>query len=534
MQNYKLFNILSLLLISIFVLTACRKDLPVLQPEHHAQEVSVQLQLQYSMKGIGSNKTKAAEYLDGQPDENKITSLTIFIINLKPDSSLNWDSVKYATHYVQLTGENAEDITFNINTNTGKKHIYIGANMTMHQIVSFCANKGVYTSSGTTYTQTIGDFVDLSGRGIVMFGQAVMNDGSDNPIINITGLEDESNPLDTKLELSRVVSKVALTYEPNASDSEFVILANGTGSIKAENIYFMLNNTAKSIDFIKGMDIDYSRYSMKDYLAYNSLNTFNPLLYYYKSNPISDFILYTPSEFLPGVNTSNAYYTAKMQLPIDIVAGNENPYLKGLDEYIPPTANSGKHTHYNSSLYCLENTVSTADFTPADSILDVRHGINTKVIVVAKYTPGIVLHYESGVILTPKTGLSESQMDAITNNDPNGDGTFYAVLKSSNPNTYEFYTYDAKEFINSNPPSEGLPQFITYKGGYGYYATFISQPTTNIEDDDNYNLYRNHYYILSVKEFTPPGAVYPQDVYMMVNSETTDWLPGKSTTVIVE
>ena len=533
-----------LLLFSILAITACKKE-PIRQEDLYAEQVNVKFQLALSISGIGPNPlTRAPEdELEGDdPFENKITSLTIFVIDYKDATDpLDWTKVSHANIISSIPAPSTLDVE--IRTTTGKKQIYVGANMTGQHISSFYSGKGVFTSNGNTYSEVISDFVHPI-RGITMFGQMFTESTPnvfDNPVFEITASNTEANPIDTELELSRVVSKVALTYtnsipalDPLNPDAPLALGIDG--SIKIKNIYFMLNNTSKTIDFIGGTNIyDYSycRYLMDDYLAYNSNNSFNPLLYSYKKNPENDFMIYAPGSFVPSNVAGNAFGVKPILLPFE-TPGDPYRDISGLEKYVGVI--NGKHTHYDSFLYCLENTVST--FNVTNNVLDMRHGINTKVVVAAKYTPSTVEHTDDPVNTAPTThsialATAEDDFDDMTINDPNGEGTFYAVLVSAN--TYMFYTFNAKTYIENNPPTGGIPEFITYKGGYGYYATFISQPVAaNIDEDEYYDLKRNHYYILSVKEFSPPGVVYPQDAYMLANSEITNWVSGKPTTVTVE
>ena len=528
-------NIYFLLFFCILVLSACSSgddivaevEIPVVD-ESYQENVDAYFQLQ-----LGANtilRSSNEELLPGDdPGENKMTTLTFFVIDLDAANNLDWTTVKS----VSMPAPTGTSIEFSLRTRAGDKHIFVGANMSFAQITAFMTNEGKYTSSGATYKDVIDEFADINGRGIVMFGQLKLTGG--DPVIKITEAtsSDPSNPLDTKVELTRVVSKVALTYE--ASDTPgFVKLAEGMeGSISASNIYFMLNNTSKSIDFISGMNSNHSKFSMEDYLAHNpGNNSFNPLLYFYKNNPTEDFMIYAPSSFVPGEFANDAFETELIQLPFESTSGN--PYHTGGLEKYEGKDSEGKHKHYTSFRYCLESTISTSGVA-SNNVLEMRPGINTRVVVAAKYTPGKVWHTsDPDTELTKQSVETEAEMDGLTVNDPNGKGTFYAVLISAN--TYEFYTYNAKEYYENNPPTGGVPKFIAYIGGYGYYATFISQPDTDVEKekDENYNLNRNHYYILSVEKFTPPGVVYPRDAYILVNSETTDWKIGKSTNVTAE
>ena len=491
-----------------------------------ANEVSVHFLLQI---GENSSLRSGGDELEGTSDENKIKTLTFFVIDIKSNNDLDWSRVKYVP-MLAPSSPTTTPIEVSVRTNPGKKCVYVGANMSVAQITSFCANKGRYTVEGNTYKDVINDFTN-SSRGFVMFGQ-MKSKSSSSFVIEVT---EGDELIETKVDLSRVVSKVALTYTPDTKEG-YATIANGIGGfIDADSIYFMLNATSKSIDFIPGTT---PRYVMSEYIA-ESADPAYETLYHYITDPTKDFMFYTPQGEVLGITGGSNFFTATSQLPIEIPLGGDNPYHQGLEKYIAPSENSvelGKHTHYSSSWYCLENTVSSAGFEPPSDIKELRKGINTQVIVVAKYIPEIIHHYDSDidadnlVSCYPSSGATNREdihdaMEAITNNDadPNGPYTFYAVqippFDPLNPR-YEYYTYDAKKYMEDvlHDPQN----FITYKGGYGYYFTFVSQ-NKPIAEDKYYNLKRNNYYILNVEKFIPPGAVYPQQLYMLINSETVEW-----------
>jgi len=495
------------------------------------KDVTANLQLQIQIGGGGALKSLKDGTLNGDnnPDENKITKLTFFVIDLDQNGDLNWNKVRHASiaapASLQTGTALSENITVRIRTSVGKKHIFVGANMSVAQINSFWTNKGIYTSPADTYHDVVRDFTDFSGMGMVMFGQM---EAAGSPIIEIVGEYPIENPFDTSVALERVVSKVALTYTADPGNSNHAKLHPGIdGFIDADSIYFMLNTTSKSIDFIKKATPSY-RYKMSDYLE---VNTNYYTLYSYKKDPTDDFMMYTPKGIVYGPS-GTTYNTAEIKMPNDISPGDDNPYHKGLSEYDPSL--TPNHKHYGSSLYCLENTVeydlSLPD--PDDKLEQVRQGINTRVIVAAKYVPNIIWHYNGSgnVYQVPINSHVDLQNITKDNGDTNGEYTFYAVLITpaapSVPAEYEYYTYAAKEHILANPDPNDPKDFITYKGGYGYYATFVTQGKDATEDE-NYNLERNTYYILNVEQFVPPGAVYPQQVYMLVNSETTEWVTKK-------
>ena len=564
-----------LLLFCILAITACVKE-PIRQEDLYAEQVNVKFQLALSLNGESGSQTRTDKLPGKDPEENRITSLTMFIVDLDASSKLVWETAKYVVFpiasNIDLSDPQNNPWEANVKTTLGRKHIYVGANMTSAQRASFCTNKGIYTSSGTTYKEVIGDFV--SNRGIVMFGQ-LMGEYSPNvytePVFDISGPSSEDSPIVSGLELNRVVSKVALTYTPYSDPAKagFVKLSDGIdGFIRAANVHFMLNNTSKSIDFIEGLDNEeYSDanhyYEMTTYLEYNdpNNNTSNPLMYAYIKDPVENFMIYMPEEVLPGIGNIG-YSTPKIRFPfyygsLDNTNNEPDTYCNDVLEEYKGTSNGGKHWHYNSSLYCLESTVSTTAFEPSGYIRQMRNGINTRVVVAAKYTPGKIRHCSSGssvdteITLDADAGTAEDQMDDMTTggvgdewkNDPFGPGTFYAVVKEvvtggTTTKMYTYYTFAAKNY-RKNLNTDHLDyipenEFILYQRGYGYYATLISQPTVNVEADKNYNLYRNHYYILNTQFFTPPGAVYPQDIYILVNSVTTKWVSGKSTCVTVE
>ena len=525
------------------------------------------MNLTLGFAGGQSAATKAnPDILDGEhPFENKITSLTLFVVDIDSNKDLIWTNVKYAT--VPLNSTDTEDVEaeVHIKTTIGKKYVYVGANMTPAQQADFVNYKGNYTSPGETYRDVIGDFVN-DNRGIVMFGQ-VKNDGADPDRFVIEVIDPGGNNpqyINVEVEVERAVSKVALTYTPDGTLGDgyaYAKLATGvTGFIKSDNIYFMLNNTSKSIDFVGGMGSkypelgdglfpDYSthyNYKMVDYLIYNNdLVTTNFRRYFYtrEKDPTKDFMFYTPSGHVYDID-DKAYNVGIIKYPFETKGQPKDPYHEGIKPYVD------NQTHYISSLYCLENTVNTTGMTNSpDEIISMRDGINTRVIVAAKYTPGKIWHYDEDedpdvfeIIFSATSSAdiadAEAKMEDITGDDPEGENTFYAFLKDDGlgDKTYFYYTYAAKEYlVLTDSENYQAANFITYYSGYGYYATLISQPEDEDKaDDKSYDLRRNNYYILNANYFTPPGAVYPQDAYMLVNSETTEWKPGKTTNIIVD
>ena len=527
MQNSK-FYIYLLGLLFILTLNTCSNDdfgHPVVEDKLY-EEVLAHFQLQL---GESTSLRSDPDFLNGTTAENKISSLTFFVIDLDGSNDLDWTRIKYA--YVSApVNPTTTPIEFSIKTGTGKKRVYVGANMSFDQIHSFCTKKGKYTSPGNTYDEVIRDFVDLGNRGIVMFGQVKMKDAPHSPTIEVLG----DDVIETKAVLERVVAKVALTYTRNTEPGvNHAIITDGIGGfIDADSIRFMLNATSKSIDFVQS-----SRYyNMSDYIATNG----GEAVYHYIKNPIPNFMLYTPGGIPGKPEESIVYATATIKLPIEILPGEDDPYHLplGLVELDPnPTPNPNWHDY--SSLYCLENTVNSSGFELAPELEELRRGVNTHVVVAAKYVPDAIYHIKvegKDTTLIQKSITTHGQLLDITNNsaDPNGHYTFYAVLIAaatpSTPALYDYYTYDAKQFKEKGDAT--LP-FITYKGGYGYYTTLITQDKP-MDEDGHYDLIRNNYYILNAEKFTPPGAVYPQQLYMLINSQTVEWKNQEAKEILLD
>ena len=531
MQNTK-FYIHFALLFCILLTNACSDDNldnSDAGQGAYAEEVAAYFQIQLNE---GKNLRSSYLTLNGTPAENKINTLTFFIVDLKDDGELDWTWVKRASI---LAPSNLSNIKVSIKTNTGNKHVFVGANMSAAQISSFCINRGQYTAVGNTYKDIVSNFADSLGHGFVMFGQMKMQ-GTESSVIKVDGGE---NIISTKANLDRVVSKVALTYTPTSDPSDtnekHVTIGNGIGGfIDADSVYFMLNATSKSINFLGTSP----RYTMSDYIKHNTDPDYQTL-YHYQMDPTNHFVIYTPQGLVPGeVNLINTYPTETIKLPTDMLLG-DNPYRQGLSK----PHDAGLDTdpkpewHSYSSLYCLENTVNSTgiDFGSEQSTLkELRKGINTHVIVAAKYIPGMIYHYSAPdtdytpIVLHADDGNDKLLEITSNNGDANGPYTFYAVLQEpvATPAKYDYYTYDAKKFLDGkgNPPN-----FIAYKGAYGYYSTFVTQDP--LAKDEDYDLERNNFYVLNVKEFTPPGAVYPQQVYMLINSQTVDWEVQKAINV---
>ena len=508
MQKSKFYIYFLFIIFCIFVINACTND-GFVNPVAEKDEIVTHFRVQLSKNSI---LRSATDSLDGTLAENKINKLSFFIIGLKDNNELDWTWVKHVSILAPHDLMNSP-FTVLIKTTAGKKHVFVGANMSDAQISSFCTNKGVYTSSENTYTDVKQDFADSLGRGFVMFGQMLNATAPFSPDIEVV----ENDTIKATLELSRVVSKVALTYTPKTQGSKFAPLFQHPlidGYIDVDSVYFMLNSTGKSIGFVpNGIT-----YNLFDYIAPN-VDPEYQTLYHYKVDPTQQFMFYSPQGVVQGNPLD--YNVAAIKLPIEIQPGDENPYCQGLEEYIPPSAATGdKHTHYKSSLYCLENKVNSSGFD-AELLNEFRKGLNTHVIVAAKYVPKTIWHYDGSDIID-KTISIDSDLFNVTNDDvDNGPYTFYAELISAvgdTPVLYKYYTYAAKKHLEQE---ETAPNFITYKGGYGYYSTFVTQEA--LANDADYDLNRNHYYILNVKQFTPPGAVYPEQLYMLVNSQTVEW-----------
>ena len=568
MQGFKRYIYILSCLFCILTLSACSSDDFVagsdIAIDEPRQEVDAHFQLQLDLSGTsnGDKRTKVtrtASTLPGiDPDENRITSITLFVVDANTSNEPIWGTAKHTVLPI-LSGTisgTTGSLEMGIKTTLGKKLIYVGANMSTAQITDFCTSGGKYTSSKNTYKGVIDEFVDLNGRGIVMFGQlkGESTPGTyDVPIFNITGSTDKDNPIETGVELNRVVSKVAFTYtaDENLGEGYAQLAEEVTGGfIKAANIHFMLNNTSKSIDFVGGLDNTFSNFRMGDYLIHSTnVTSENPRLYSYRKTPIPDFMIYTPIGHVFDQD-GTFFNTGSLDIPYNLDNSNppkDNPYFYSdpIDKY-KGTTNAGKHWHYNSSLYCLENTVTTAGLpdTPAE-IIDMRHGINTKVVVAAKYTPHSIWYLDGTALeyYDPVAGTSATDIEAMITT-LTGDGTFCAVrsVDGTGEVTYVYYTENAAKHVQELPSDN--PNFVDeskidrYDRGYGYYATFITQPKLDnpveMANDENYNLRRNNYYILNATYFTPPGAVYPQDLYILVNSVSTKWSEGKTTNIIVD
>lgn len=139
----------------------------------------------------------------GTADENRMYSLTVFLVPLKDDGSENLTTgqVQHTTVYVtDLTDGIYQDgalqgyrLTVNFQTNFGKKHIYVGANLQDDQIAAFCNGNSsvIYSQSEAPDLKTImNHFMQVSderftytGSRISMFAQAL---NGTSPDFNIT------------------------------------------------------------------------------------------------------------------------------------------------------------------------------------------------------------------------------------------------------------------------------------------------------------------------------------------------------------
>ena len=519
-----------MLLLSLFTATACIKENVPGPEEVHRKEVVAKFHITLTLGGKDmGGRTRADGELGGTAHENHLSSVTLFVVACNETTEqLDWTNVKYVTLLAPPSLSLSSSETVDIITTTGKKQIFIGANMSAQQIVSFVLNRGVFRSAGVDYRATIADFVHPT-NGITMFGTAVDLAPANPAKPEIIEVRSNAPDYDIEVDLERVVAKVALVYSEDdpLNPSGNVEMDDVTGSyggfMPAEKVYFMLNNTSKTVNFLHAAS---GTFNIGDYISYDTSGGGS---YYYNTDPRNDFVVYTPTGLIYGQGNTESFGTPQLQLPLD----DDDPYCAspGIEVYDPTKGDNQKH--YDSFLYCLENRVSTSGFGSLDPTLVARQGINTQVIVAARYVPGKIKHFD-GSTLDLVTVSDMVGMDAITALDPNGPGTFYAVYTGNDSPDgypiYDYHTYGAIEHYEGQP-IEDQPAFIvhksylTYKGGYGYYTTFISQPKADKTNDSAYNLDRNYYYVLNITKMTPPGAsVTPQREYMLINSETEKWI----------
>ncbi len=565
---------LGLLAICTFVWIAlsCQKEerlkVPAKAPAALPTDVVVDLAVSLPDEGV---RTRSGHLLDRTEGESGVKSLVVFIVDLTPDGKEVYPvsaSASLSHTAIQAwLGGNVEGVEVKMNTTTGKKHIYVGANMSEAHIRAFAEGKpfkasGVGNAINEVMSFDTSDPDAAAGREILMFAPAM--NGTDR-VFEITSAD---RHVSGTAGLERMVAKVLLTANLNTeitgkkySSAYANVSINddaNKGWCRVEDIRYMVRNINRTVNWpleaniydknlLYGSGAPYLDNVGRWYPNRTGLvGTDDPYEFYMDPN----FLL---SEQLDADGEVRAEAISQFENnPFDALrTAADNVIVRSADVFDESRLSAStvpeKDSHYSQGLYCLENTViddiafsygggvADAGFWDAVNSLDAKAAKDQSAGYVTSYlqiamrcTPG-VLHTENGeeTFTSEDAALQQltGQVDPGNSSHIYDEGTFWARYDDGN-SEWKFYTLKGmqKEMTASGLSSQ---DFVIYEGGWSYYTTFIDG-----KDDGKHLTYdgqrewgvrRNHYYILNIEKITFPGSSVPATMPIKINSVSTEW-----------
>lgn len=487
-------------------LTGCTdSDAEYIDVSESVQPVTVYVR--FGVQVAGSRDTRSVPVGDNNAKEDLLTSVTLFLISLKDDGiTEDWTQVQHVTIYGSQT---SNGYFSRIETLPGKKHVYVGANLSLEQINAISQSsdgKGLYNGNGIGYEHLISEFV--TDDGIVMTGKRTGD---------ITIQDKQTTTADSPLyigevELKRVVSKVLMVCDTYTGSTYVKLTAGQTarptsdpGWIKLEDVRFSLNSTNRQVYLLKPEDAKDPNYEIPPYVTRDAGGN-----YQYTTAGKSAFDVCTPAEVWSVGMQPLAYDAAKM--------------------------NVDGTTDYTEGFYCLENTVTTAPLsggpawnTASGNVL--ARLVTTHILVAAKFTPSTVIDGSGSTQSLTSPDDAPTRLPATTA----ADGEVHIAGTYFTRDGKKIYSYDG--MIKAIADSNGKltrDAFSTFEGGIGYYYTYIggsadANGTLGFAAASGIN--RNDYCLVHITNFSVPSAQLSQP--MRATMKVVDWEIKQSGSITV-
>jgi hypothetical protein len=528
----------------------------------------------------------------GTAAENQIRSVTVFMVDLdeKNREQLTYDHIRAGSVYVQTTtlpssGTTGYDVTINLKTTTGRKHVYVGANLSDDQIE--CFRKDNRPVEYTHYTdanlkEIMSHFMTISdeqftytGSLISMFAKAapekIMTDATAADSIFVVSASTGNDLLTIaveKLQLERTVAKVLLTCLPyyNSKNKEETQDDGYENCIAIQD----LNETARQLDPTNTLTEEQLKAKYRGWVkqgdAYYILNiaartqrllrdSIATLGNYVTQLRNYDFVA------ADGDVYTRRYlsYTAEM---LSLSARDSIPFFADAlrrravtcetrDEAL--TTHEGVYTLPNLFRFRKSDKAgeeaawySTTYGTPL-KLDSVAKKVATYMLVAVRYVPRTLhcLDDEGKDEEVTFETMEEAQkaLPAIeVDQESYPQGTYWAEVHTNDNGEIsgmDYYTYEAMLQKIPEGSNWSLQRFRCYQGGFGYFITYID-PAQNEEkmlsydydvkvknptvprQDRIFGLERNHYYVLRTEEITVPGASALSGP-MRLNAVLLDW-----------
>lgn len=463
------------------------------------QPVAVYVHFGVEIAGTDTRATAG----DGTGEE-KISTVTLFLVAQHADGSEDWTDVQYQTvdYPVSADGKHLS----RIETKPGNKQVYIGANLTVGQIAAIRSSAngtGLHASAGQGYEAVIGEFVHPGG--IVMTGK-----GTNALTVPATPVTPD-NPLDAgSIELERVVSKVLLvcdtytggTYAKMSTDAARPM--SDPGWIKLSDIRFALNTTNRKVYLLKTADGKDPNDDIAPYVTTDAGGN------------------YVSTE----AGASNFDFCALQ----DIHATGIAPLAYNAGTYGTASGSTG----YTEGMYCLENTTSTtftalsSDWTTATANVVARL-VTTHLLVAAKFIPATIID-GNGATQTPASPDNATALLPATtaaDGEAHEAGTYFTRDGST------YYNYAGMKKAITDNPAWQRGDFRTFEGGTGYFYTYAGGETNadgTLKFSAASGISRNNYCVVRITRFNQPSTVLLEPIRATMT--TMEWKTGEIEAVI--
>lgn len=509
-------------------------------------------------------------YLQGTAAENEIRSITVFLVDLDDNDLDQLDSkhVQARTLYVSeatdppsatadaTSAAAGYNVTVNFKTTTGRKHVYVGANLSPEQIAAFMGgNQSLeYTDyTDATLSAVMSHFMTVSderftytGSRISMFARAEATTGDDVFVVAPAAGEGAVQRVTPPaVALERTVAKVLLACkrsgatEPyaairdinetarrssNVTEAEAAALeAKYRGWVHTSTMFYMLNIAARTQrlwqDSVATLGKYVTRLQNYDFVAKDEVYTHR-------------YISYSADELSFTADNADSYPfiagALRRRVALYDGTGSARRFYANTGSSDP---GSGVETPTEGA-YCLPNLfrfslwdagqvgTSTPEWYGADFKLDsVAQKVATYVVAAVRYIPRSVLCY----LPDPATGeyaLEEVRFETMEEalamlnradqrvplQSVSGVETLYPedtywtmVLDNG---AVDYYTAAAVAYCLQRDEVENwsLGRYRCYERGYGYYRSFIDPVMCQDDEDVDAPFYRKLSYDCDVKQ----------------------------------
>jgi hypothetical protein len=492
----------------------------------------------------------------GTAAENQIRSVTVFMVDLdeKDREQLTYDHIRAGSVYVQTTTlptagtTTGYNVTINLKTTTGRKHVYVGANLSDDQIE--CFRKDNRPVEYTHYTdanlkEIMSHFMTISdeqftytGSLISMFAKAapkdIMTDATAADSIFVVTPSTGNDLLMIaveKLQLERTVAKVLLTClasqeaEGDADYADCISIKDQNETLRKEKDKDWKEATDQQLkEYFRGWAPKNGVFYMVNIAARTQRllrDSVATLGNYVQQLSNYDFVA------VDGDVYTRRYlsYTAKeLALRSDqTTSGETYPFfsdaLRRRAVIITSTDDEAAKTQARATkegLYCLPNQFrfrrsdeypnlwyGTVDKDGETFKLDsVAKKVATYMLVAVRYVPRTLrcLDKEGNYFYHTFTSMKEAEdslhaatetIDGETTYYPKG--TYWALVGQEG---IDYYTFAAmKKYVQEgNYKTWALARFRCYEAGYGYYISYIDAARC---DDSTSPYYKDVYGMVS-------------------------------------